>query len=368
MIDPLTFFKDFVQDIGNFISARSVLGVDIGTASLKVAELSRKGDRLVLLNYGILETQDYLNHPNQAIQTSALKISEKETTAMLKTLVGEMHSKAHLAVGTIPSFAAFQTLIDMPLLSPQETAKAVEFQAPQYIPIPITDVTVDWLKVDEFQAENRETYQRIFLIGIPKDIVERYKAIFRGAGLKLVALELDGIALARSLLIREDEPTLLIDLGALTSNIFVIRQGRILYAGQTDYGGIYLTQAIARSLGITSARAEELKRRRGLTFGGPEAELSTLTLPFLDVIIQEVNHTKSVMEARYGRKVKRAMLTGAGAELLGIEKYFSSQLDLPVAKPNPFVSVGYPLILEPMLIQLSKELPVAIGAAERYFG
>jgi type IV pilus assembly protein PilM len=367
MLNPLKFFKDFFQDIGNFISARSVLGVDIGTTSLKVVELARKGDNLSLLNYGILETQDYLNHPNQAIQTSSLKISEKETATMLKALVGEMHPKARLAVGTIPSFAAFQTLIDMPLLSPQETAKAVEFQAPQYIPIPIADVTVDWLKVDEFQTENRETYQRIFLIGIPKDILERYKTVFRSAGLKLAALELDGIALARSLLVREDEPTLLIDLGALTSNIFVIRNGRILYASQTDYGGIYLTQAIARSLGITNARAEELKRRRGLTFGGPEAELSTLTLPFLDVIIQEVNHTKSVMELRYGRKLKRAMLAGAGAELLGVEKYFGSQLDLPIVKPNPFLGVGYPLSLEPILLQLSKELPVALGAAERYF-
>ncbi len=367
MLNPLKFFKDFFQDIGNFMSARSVLGVDIGTTSLKVAELTRKGEGLSLLNYGILETQNYLNHPNQAIQTSSLKISEKESAAMLKELIREMRPKARLAVGTIPSFAAFQTLIDMPLLSPQETAKAVEFQAPQYIPIPIADVAVDWLKVDEFQTENRETYQRIFLIGIPKDILERYKAVFRGAGLKLAALELDGIALARSLLVHEDEPTLLIDLGALTSNIFVVRSGRILYASQTDYGGIYLTQAIARSLGITSARAEELKRRRGLIGGGAEAELSTLTLPFLDVIIQEVNHTKSVMESRYGRKVKRMMLTGAGAELLGVEKYFGSQLNLSVAKPNPFLGVGYPLALEPMLIQLSRELPVALGAAEKYF-
>ncbi len=363
----MNFLGSFFDDIGNFLSARSILGVDIGTSSIKVAELARKGDALSLLNYGLLESQDYLNHPNRAIQTSSLKISEREGTEMLKTLVGEMRPKTRLAVATIPAFASFETLIDMPLLSPAETAKAVEFQAPQYIPLPIGEVAVDWLKVDEFQTENREKYQRIFLIGIPKDILERYKAICRNAGLRLTALELDGIAMARSLLVKEPEPTLLIDLGAVASDIFVVKEGKLLYASQTDYGGIYLTQAIARSLGITNARAEELKRRRGLTGGGAEAELSTLTLPFLDVIIQEVNHTRSVVERRYGRPLKRAMLTGAGANLIGVEKYFGSQLDLAMVKPNPFQGVGYPVVLEPVILDVRNELPAAIGAAEKYF-
>ncbi len=367
MVNPLQFFKDFFQDIGNFFGARSVLGVDIGTSSIKVAEVTRRGDALSLLNYGILESRDYLNHPNQAIQTSSLKLSVGETAEALKTLLGEMHPKARLTVGTIPAFAAFQTLVDMPLMSPQETAKAVEFQAPQYIPLPIKEVAVDWLKVDEFQTEKREAYQRIFLIGIPKDVLERFKSVCRAAGLKLTALELDGIALGRALLVNEAEPTLLVDLGALATDIFVVRNGRILYASQTDYGGIHLTQAIARSLGLTNARAEELKRRKGLIAGGAEAELSTLTLPFLDVIMQEVTHTKDVAERRYGWQIKRAMLTGAGAELLGVEKYFASQLDLPVVKPNPFVRLAYPVSLEPMLLSLSRELPSAIGAAERYF-
>ncbi len=367
MFNPLQFFRNFFQDIGNFVSARSVLGVDIGTSSIKMVELARKGDTLTLLNYGILGSNDYLNHPNRAIQTSSLKLSEKDAAVMLKTLIGETQPKSRLAVATIPAFASFQTLIDMPLLSPAETAKAVEFQAPQYIPLPLSDVAVDWLKVDEFQTENREAYQRIFLIGLPKDVLERYKRTFRDAGLKLTALELDGIAISRALLAKETEPTLLIDLGAVASEIFVVREGRLLYASQTDYGGIYLTQAIARSLGLTNSRAEELKRRKGLTGGGAEAELSTLTLPFLDVIIQEVSHTRDVVERRYGRPIKRAMLTGAGANLLGVEKYFGSQLDLPVAKPNPFLNVSYPVTLEPLLLELQNELPVAMGAAERYF-
>lgn len=367
MANPLQFFKDFFADIGNFFGARSVLGVDIGTSSVKVAEVARKGDVLSLVNYALLETGAYLNQPNRALQTSSLKLSVKETSELLRTALGEMKTRSRLAVASIPAFAAFQTLIDMPRLSPQETAKAVQFQAPQYIPLPAGDVAVDWLKVDEFQTENHESYQRIFLIGIPKDILERYKAVFRGAGLKLAALELDGLALARALLVKEAEPTLLVDLGAVSSSIFVVRNGLPLYASQTDYGGIHLTQAVARSLGITNARAEELKRRKGLIASGADSELSTLTLPFLNVIIQEVSHVKDTAERRFGSKIGRAMLTGGGANLLGVGKYFGSQLDIPIARPNPFTRLTYPVALETALMDLSNELPVALGVAEKYF-
>ena len=122
------------------------MGVDIGTASIKIAELSRKEERPVLTNYGILETKEYLTHPNQVIQSSSLKISEKETAETLKILLREMKTKSRIAVGSIPAFTAFTTMLDMPVLSPEETRKAVEFQAPQYIPLPMSEVAVDWVK------------------------------------------------------------------------------------------------------------------------------------------------------------------------------------------------------------------------------
>ncbi|MEK7506164.1 MAG: type IV pilus assembly protein PilM [Patescibacteria group bacterium] len=357
--------SNFFADISNFFGGRSVLGVDIGTASIKIAELSRKEERPVLTNYGILETKEYLTHSNQVIQSSSLKISEKETAETLKILLREMKTKSRIAVGSIPAFTAFTTMLEMPVLSPEETRKAVEFQAPQYIPLPMSEVILDWVKAGEYDNADRVRYQRIFLIGIPKEIIQRYKTIFREAGLKLVALEMDGLSIIRSL--PAEKPTLFVDLGAETTNIFLSEGADIFYSGQTDYGGIYLTQAIARSLGISVARAEELKRRRGLLSGGAESELSTLTQPFLDVIIQEVNHAKDAYERRYGKKVEKVSLIGGGANLLGITEHFGSQISVPIISQNLFRNVGYDIKLEPVIGKLNNELPVAIGLAERYF-
>ncbi len=361
------FVSDFFSDIGNFFKSRSVLGVDIGTTSIKIAELARKEERFSIVNYGILETKEYLNYSNRIIQSASLKISEKETAEILKILLREMRTKSKIAIGAIPSFAAFTTVLEMPVMSAGETKKAIDFQAPRYIPLPISEVAVDWLKVGEFETAERRRYQRIFLIGIPQEIIQRHKTIFKIAGLKLIALEIDGLALVRSLLSEETGATLLIDLGSETSNIFLTDDSNIFYAGQTDYGGVYLTQAIAHSLGVSVMRAEELKRRRGLLAGGAESELSTLAQPFLDVIIQEVNHAKSAYEHRYGKRVERVMLVGGGADLLGIEKYFANQISAPLAHPNIFRKVAYDLKLEPILSRLNNELPVAVGLAERYF-
>lgn len=362
-----SFFNDFFRDIGNFFRSGTVLGVDIGTASVKLVELGMKQERFKLLNYGILESKEYLVHPNRAIQTSSLKISEPDATALLKSALLEMKPKAKIAIGSIPAFAAFMTVLDMPLLSKEETTRAVLFQAPQHIPLPIKEVALDWMKVDEFDTPERARYQRIFLIAIPETIIKSYKAVFHNAGLELIALEVDGLALARGLFPTEAPPTLLVDLGAETTDMFVIGGRNVQYAGESDYGGIYLTQAIGRSLGITLVRAEELKRRRGLLKGGAESELSTLTLPYLDVILQEVSHVREVYERRYAKKIERIMLVGGAANLLGIEKYFSTETSLPAVSPNAFRGVEYDLRLEPVMRELQNELPVAIGLAKRYF-
>jgi Tfp pilus assembly PilM family ATPase len=100
---------------------------------------------------------------------------------------------------------------------------------------------------------------------------------------------------------------------------------------------------------------------------GGETELSTLLAPFLDVIIQECRHVKDVYERRYRRTIERLYLTGGGANLPGIEKYFSEQIALPILLPPPLGGLSYNPELEPIAKNLSNELLVAVGAAQRYF-
>lgn len=100
-------FLDFFKDIANFLKSGSVLGVDIGTVSVKMAEISRKGDKFKIANYGILETKRYLERPNQAIQTGSLEIVEKEAVGLLNVLLNEVKPKTKTVIASIPTFSSF---------------------------------------------------------------------------------------------------------------------------------------------------------------------------------------------------------------------------------------------------------------------
>ncbi|MBI4034265.1 MAG: pilus assembly protein PilM [Candidatus Brennerbacteria bacterium] len=359
-------FLDFFKDIANFVKAGSVLGVDFGTTSVKMVEVAKKGERFELRNYGILSTKKYLEHPNQAVQTASLEIVEKEAVELLRILLNEVKPKSKTVLASIPAFSSFVVPLEMPLLSVEETEKSVAFQAKQYIPLPPGAVSLDWIKVEEFESDRGVKSQRLLLVGIPSGVIGKYKNIFKTAGLRLVALELETLATARAL---GDfgAPTLLVDVGGEATSIGVIEKGALKHLSVSDYGGIHLTQALSRSLGLSIVRAEELKRRRGLTGKEGETELSTLILPFLDVIIQETRYARDSYERRYGRKTEKLVLVGGGANLLGIEKYFGNQMNLPTALPNTLNGFGYPPDLEPAVKNLERELPVAIGLAKRYF-
>ncbi|MDP1706485.1 MAG: type IV pilus assembly protein PilM [bacterium] len=349
------------------ISSRRILGIDIGTVSLKAIELEKQGKDLMMTNYGILETTGYLTRSNEALQTSSLKIVEKEVAEKLKTLLREMKPKTQQAIGAIPLFSVFSTTLEVPFLDYKETEKIINFQAKQYLPVPVSEMTLDWWRTGEFENQRGQRFQRILVTAIPREVVEKYKRIFKMAGLRLVALEVESVALNRSLSSADGSPVAIIDIGAESTSVAISEKGELRHNGQFDYGGLSLTYAIARSLDISNRRAEELKRRRGLSGTGGEFELSTSLIPFLDVIIQEVKRVCEVYEKTYGKKIERLFLVGGGANLVGLNDYFSQQLGVRPNDPIIFSGIKYSSSLELIIKQLNRELAVSAGLALKYF-
>jgi type IV pilus assembly protein PilM len=350
-----------------FFKPKSFLGVDIGTISIKIVEITNFEKKPKLKNYGWLETYGYLERLNDTIQTSSLKILEKDATKLLKFLLSQIKPRTNQAVASLPSFTSFITLLEIPLMPATDTAKAVVFQARQYIPLPVSEVTIDWLKVGEKEDEEGIKKQQILLISVPNEHIKCYRSIFKNAGLNLIALEIESFSLARALVGNDPTPTILADIGGRSTNIAVVDQGFWKYNGRTDFAGGSLTQTIASSVNIDVRRAEELKKRRGLLGTRGEYELSTLMFPYLDVIIQEIRRVRDIYKKEYHGKIERVILTGGGANLLGLEKYCSDQLGLPSVKGAPFNKISYPAQLEPVVGDLGPCLAVAIGLGIREF-
>jgi type IV pilus assembly protein PilM len=360
MENPFNFFKRRVFP--------SYLGVDIGTTSIKVAEVKNGDERPGLVNYGVLESSGYLARENQALQTSSLKIFESEIVDLLKTVVREMKTSTKDVVASLPLFSAFVSVLDFPRMEAQEIERAIIYQAKQYVPLPLSEVALDWLKVAEFEDEKGFFHQKVLLISVPQAQIKKYQAMFLSAGLTLRTLEIESLSMAR-ILGGDPTPTMVIDIGSRSTNVIFLEKGNLIWATQSDYGGSSLTQALSSSLNINPLRAEELKKERGILGTGPSYELSTIMLPFMDVILNEVRKAQFLYGEQFPslQKPERIVLAGGGANLLGIEPYVEHALGIPTVKIAPFSRFSYPPAMEPLTSELNAVMPIALGLGIKEF-
>ena len=350
------------------LGEKRYVGVDIGTTSIKVVELSGKpGSKPTLQNYGALEGYGYLDRVNNAIQTSTLKMLDKDVVDLLQTLLKKLNIRTKDAVASLPSFVAFTTLIEIPMMNMQETVQAVGYQARAFVPLPESEITLDWVKIKEYEDERGVKKQQVFLISVPNEQIKRYQQIFDAVGLKLKALEIEGLSLARVATTGDPTPSLIVDIGGRSTTIAVASGGFLKYSVQLDHAGGSLTQAIASGLNINVRRAEELKKQRGLLGAGGEYELSTLMSPFIDVIISEAKRVKGNFERDYKERIERIILSGGGANLKGIEDYVSREFQLPAIKIDPFQKVAYSPSVAPLIKEIGAPFSVAFGLGLREF-
>ena len=358
MKNPLDFFS----------ANKDYLGIDIGTASIKLVELGLNGGRAELKNYGSLEVKGHLDKINEAIQTSSLEAIDRDTAELLKSLVANVNPSTKDVIASLPAFSAFTSLIELPDMGDSETAQAMEYQAKSLVPMPIDKIHLDWFRVGRGEDASGIKQQQVFLVAVSKKQISKYQKIFLEAGLNLRALELETVASARILTTGDSALTLIVDIGARSTAVAIAQNGLLLHSAQADFAGSSLTQAISRGLGINIQRAEELKKQKGLIGTGGEYEVSTLMLPYLDVILNEAKRIKVSYENAHSVKVGRVILAGGGANLLGIEKRASEALMVPAIKAEPFEgAVAYPQALAPIVKQLGAPLSVALGLGVRNF-
>jgi len=351
-----------------FSGSKSYLGVDIGTTSIKMVEVTagKKAPRVV--NYGMLESSGYLARANQALQTSGLKIFEQDAVALLKALVKQLGTSTKDAIASLPPFDVFMTIIDFPAMDAKDVAKALVYQAKQYVPMPLSEVALDWMKITDYQDDKGFAHQKILLISVPQEQIKKYQHMFQTAGLRLRALEIESLSVAR-IFAGDPTPTIIVDIGSRSTNIIFMEKGVLAWSAQSDLAAASLTQALVTSLGINPMRAEELKRERGISGTGPNYELSTIMMPFLDAIINEVKKVTYSYRQQFptAATAERVILAGGGANLSGIERYFEKEIGIPVVRATPFSRFECPDAILPFIPELGAPMTVALGLGMKQF-
>mgnify|MGYP001610404817 CR=1 FL=1 len=335
--------------------SKSVLGVDLGTTGIKIAELSRSGERFDLKNYG---TVDFLADGNSA------KFGDELFVGGLRDLISRIKPGTKDAVASISSFLTFATVFESPYLSAKDLEKAIPFEARKYIPIPLSEVVLDWsiINVREVEQNNVQPNVEVFLAAVPKDEAERYKNIFLSAGLNIRALELENIALIRALIGDDPAPLAVVNLGGRSTSIIIVDKGFERVSRNYELGGFEVTKVLAASLGIGYGRAEELKKTEGLK---GNSSFTEAVVPLIDLIVFEAKKTMSNYEESKKTKIAKLILTGGQANMPGLKEYFGDKLGREVFIGDPLTKISFNKTLEPVMKNLGASLTVALGLAMR---
>lgn len=362
--------------------ARRQLGVDVGTSSVKVAELEKEDNYIKLANYGLVDGSDFFGSvTNGSTVPSGLKISENDIALVVRQLLEAAKIKTELAVMSVPIFSSFLTVMELPNLSQKELENAVPFEARSYIPVPLAEVVLDWLVIPSAPgaslskpAENTtgsppaaaQNKINVLLIAVPKEVVAKYQRIASGAGLKLAALESESFSLARSLAGNDSGAVLLADMGARSSNLTILNGGYIFMSHSADLSGKEITKVIGHSLNVDASRAEELKKTSGVAAAASGKGLAQVIAPFVDRLVNEIERMDDLFFKKEGKKIEKVILTGGTANMPGVAEYLSRKLGLVVTIGNPFGRVKFEPALDQILRRdLGSTLSVSVGLAMR---
>ncbi len=354
------------------IDKNSFIGVDVGTSSIKVAEIKVINKKPMLSNYAWMK----LGKSEGNVSSVSF---DTDLPVYLKRIVKEAQFKSSNAYASIPAFGGLITLIEFPEMSQEDINQAIRFEAHKYIPTSLDDIVLSWDIIGRKSsgtllrkiginsrdaAKSEEKKIQILLVAAPRNKVEKYEKLIREAGLKLKSIEIESFSLVRSLVGNDPGNFVIVDIGSRVCNIILVEKGIIKVNRNIDAGGRDITQAIAKSMDLEEERAEKFK------ISGKDilAKGSHIALPTLDLIANEI---KRVVEAYYkgdkDLKVDGVILSGGTAGFSGIKEYFANSLNLKIILGNPLGRMEYDTRLESKLNSIRSQFSVCIGLALKGF-
>lgn len=333
------------------------LGIDIGTSSIKIVELLHDGNNIKLNNYAeFFAKGNYIS-----THSGSFNVLDSQIAGVLKDMFAEARFVAKSAVIALPVFSSFATLIELPFMSDDELQDAVKYEVRKYIPVPISEVQFDWMKVDSLSNTQK---LKILTVAVPNEIVNRYNKLSQMIGIELITMELETFSLARALVPSTNQEVLgILDMGSRTTNMSIVDKGIVVMHHNIGSGGASATQAISRGMSIDMARAEELKRKDGMNSTDSNT-LELLRTP-LDKILIEAQQVLERYVEEGGQKPTKLILSGGASLMPGLDKHAKEILGLDIEMGNPFRSVEVPSNLKDILGINKPSLSVAVGLALR---
>ena len=367
----------------DILKKNQLVGLDIGSHSIKLVELEHYKNRRFLKHFGIIGL------PPEAIVEGSIREMEIVSSA-IKNLYSNLKVKNKNIATSISGYSVIVKKMEVYKKEGVELQKTIWEDAEQYIPFDIKEVNLDFdiltdgneLKEEvaeegEFEesAEEGEGRMEVMLVAAKKDIVDDYVNLLEISGLNLEILDLDQFALRNAFELSAHEAAsegcvALINLGAEELGFNAIKEGMSIFTINSSFGADQITKAIMSEFDVSFEKAERIKLG-GIRVGKKKGTLREIFTAVVAEWIQEIKRALDFFSSTYPEDtIKNILLTGGSCRILGFQKYLELKAGISVTELNPFSNI---IINEKnfdmqYLKYLAPQAAVAVGLALRSIG
>lgn len=321
-------------------------GLDINDLSIKIIKLEKKGNGFFLSSFYEGKI------PSGVIEDGVIK-NELALVEVIKLACNNVEGKklkTKYVVASLPEEKSFLQVIQMPKMDDQELELAVPLEAENYIPLPMNEVYLDFQVIPP--TKDYFTHLEVLIDAMPKKIIDSYVSCFRKAGLIPIALEAESEAIARALIKKETNSSLiiLIDFGENNTDFIVFSGNSVRFTASIQISSQSITKAIAEALKIDFYKAEKLKIDSGL-IGNVNIDMAErvpeIIKPILDDLTEQIKkyinfyHDHSSFEyfSPEGNEEK-ILLCGGGSRLKGLIDFMSEKLGSKIELGDPLINIS----------------------------
>ncbi len=341
-----------------FGKSRSILGLDIGSNTIKAVELSQEGERFVITGYGQMEIP-----------------SEETQRDIIREVLGTYGLKAKRVVTAVSGRSVIVRYVSMLKMSEEDLQNAIKFEADKYIPFEVDEVVLDCQKLEDEvktgEGAQESEEMKVLLVAVKRSLIDDHVSLIQQAGLIPTIIDIDSFALGNAFEFKDlmsprmeekEKVVALIDIGANKTNVN-IKRGRVSFFTREIYlAGNDFTDAISKRLGLEAHEAESLKKDPGDRIG----ELMEAVSPTIEDLGNEIHLSFDYYENQFDSEVEEVFLSGGGAKFPQLEETFARIFDRKTAlwDPTENIEVSGKVDVD-MMKENGPQLAICMGLASR---
>lgn len=344
---------------------KGVIGLDIGSSSIKLVELNEGKTGYKLQNVAMAPL------PSEAIVDGSLMDSVTIINA-IKELVANTKTKTKDVVTSVSGNSVIVKKITLPFTTESELEEQIQWEAEKYIPFDVNDVNIDF-QILGAVPENPEVMD-VVLVAAKKDIINDYVSVIMESGLNPVIIDIDAFALENMLEINynigKEEVVAIANVGASITNIDIIKNNVSGFTRDIFKGGNQITENIQRQLHVDYDEAERIKVGSKVDLTSQPIIQNVLKTAAEFLAIEIGNSLDFFHSTTTSEKISKFYLSGGGSKIKDFNIVLQQQFGIPVDIVNPFKKIEYSerkFDIE-YLREIGPIMAVGVGLASRRVG